>query len=495
MFLWNRSKKTNNITYEINSEVDIENTPVYDCKTCLIEIKEKNARSWGKTFIHSGSLLSLLYAFLFFLELMGTSFKVIGGCNTGELFTTLDNPVVGIMTGVVSTVLLQSSSSSTSIIVSLVGSNAMTVRTAIPVVMGANIGTSVTNTLVSFGQIVDGEQFQRAFSGATVHDMFNYLSVLVLLPVEMLLHPLEHISDILKPNDIDDGEKWEGPVKQLVSPFVKQILNVNKDVIKDIAKNTISCDELYNNTEYDYGLIQCDDELGCPLFYHENASLQNDLNFGGICLCISIFGMSSCLYLLVRLLKATVLNTSTQFIKWSTNINPYAAILVGAGATVLVQSSSITTSVLTPLVGLDIIKLEQMYPLTLGANLGTTVTSLMASMVSDNPDAVQIALCHLLFNVFGLIIWFPIPFMRRIPLSMARTLGRYTRSMKWFPVVYLVTAFGIIPGTTIIINDLIERDKIVLSVGVGAITIVYMGTIITIIRKKYNKVIDENAVE
>ena len=119
----------------------------------------------------------------------------------------------------------------------------------------------------------------------------------------------------------------------------------------------------------------------------------------------------------------------------------------------------------------------------------------MASMVSDNPDAVQIALCHLLFNVFGLIIWFPIPFMRRIPLSMARTLGRYTRSMKWFPVVYLVTAFGIIPGTTIIINDLIERDKIVLSVGVGAITIVYMGTIITIIRKKYNKVIDENTVE
>lgn len=60
------------------------------------------------------------------------------------------------------------------------------VRQAIPIVMGANIGTSVTNTLVSIGQITDVGDFRRAFAGATVHDMFNWLAVIVLLPIEVL---------------------------------------------------------------------------------------------------------------------------------------------------------------------------------------------------------------------------------------------------------------------------------------------------------------------
>ena len=58
------------------------------------------------------------------------------------------------------------------------------VDTAIFIVMGANIGTSVTNTIVSIGQSGDRDQFGRAFAGATVHDMFNCLSVAILLPLE-----------------------------------------------------------------------------------------------------------------------------------------------------------------------------------------------------------------------------------------------------------------------------------------------------------------------
>ena len=58
---------------------------------------------------------------------------------------------------------------------------------AIPIVMGANIGTSVTNTIVSLGQITDKDDFRRAFAGATVHDIFNWLSVFVLLPLEIIV--------------------------------------------------------------------------------------------------------------------------------------------------------------------------------------------------------------------------------------------------------------------------------------------------------------------
>jgi sodium-dependent phosphate cotransporter len=60
----------------------------------------------------------------------------------------------------------------------------MYVSTAIPVIMGANIGTSVTNTIVSMGHVGNAEEFRRAFAGATIHDMFNWLSVIVFLPLE-----------------------------------------------------------------------------------------------------------------------------------------------------------------------------------------------------------------------------------------------------------------------------------------------------------------------
>ena len=66
--------------------------------------------------------------------------------------TLLNNPVVGVMIGVLVTVLVQSSSTSTTIIVGLVATD-VPVRTAIPMIMGSNIGTSVTNTIVSFTQI------------------------------------------------------------------------------------------------------------------------------------------------------------------------------------------------------------------------------------------------------------------------------------------------------------------------------------------------------
>lgn len=62
----------------------------------------------------------------------------------------------------------------------------LSVTKAIPIVMGANIGTSVTNTIVSMGQITNKNDFRRAFAGATVHDVFNWMTVLVLLPVEVI---------------------------------------------------------------------------------------------------------------------------------------------------------------------------------------------------------------------------------------------------------------------------------------------------------------------
>jgi len=146
-------------------------------------------------------------------------------------------------------------------------------------------------------------------------------------------------------------------------------------------------------------------------------------------------------------------------LKRATNLNPYLAMVVGMLVTILVQSSSITTSVLTPLVGVGVLPLEQMFPLTLGANVGTTATALLASLVSTKPESVQIALCHLFFNLIGTLIWFPIPFMRRIPLGAARGLGALTRRSSSVPIVYLLVAFVLAPMGLLGLSSLFEMGQ------------------------------------
>ena len=126
----------------------------------------------------------LIWLFLECLGLMGTGFKLLGGKDSAKLFDVVDNPISGLMVGILATVLVQSSSTTTSIIIGLVGADEMSVETAIPMVMGANIGTSVTNTLVAMGHFANKDELRRGFAGATVHDCFNLLSVAILLPVQ-----------------------------------------------------------------------------------------------------------------------------------------------------------------------------------------------------------------------------------------------------------------------------------------------------------------------
>ena len=367
---------------------------------------------------------TLLYFFLFGLELLGSGAKVMSGCRAGELFGDDTNPIAGLMIGILTTVLLQSSSTTTSIIVSLVGET-ISVQQGIYMVMGANIGTSVTSTIVAIGQMGNGDQLERAFAGATVHDMFNFMSVAILLPVEVITGYLDALTKAMVRNaEVQDGEKWEGPVKKIVSPLGKRIIIANKKVTKSIANGDKECDDFYPNEcqgtpTYKscggkFGLIACDkDGNFCPAFFSEEASAKDDKVSGGVVFFIAILILFTCLIGLVGILQRLLLGMSTRIVYKATDVNGYIAIAIGAGMTMLVQSSSITTSTLTPLVGMGALRLEQMYPLTLGCNLGTTVTGLTAALVADTIDSLQVALAHLCFNITGILIFYPIPFMRR----------------------------------------------------------------------------------
>lgn len=198
---------------ETEHEDDMERTSWKDVMvTCCCH----SPKGWLRIFGFICAICVCLYFFIFALELLGTGAKVLTGCVAGALFGDNTNPVASLIVGMLATVLLQSSSTVTSIIVSLVGAGSISVEAGIYMVMGANIGTSVTNTIVAMGQMGDGDELERAFAGATVHDMFNFLSVLILFPLEVITHMLARMTKAMTKNyqpNPDGGTKSKGKLQ------------------------------------------------------------------------------------------------------------------------------------------------------------------------------------------------------------------------------------------------------------------------------------------
>jgi len=436
-------------------------------------------------------MLTCLYFFLVGLGLMGDSFKVLAGKSAGNLFQAADHPIAGLMVGILATVLVQSSSTSTSIVVGLVGSGVMPVRQAIFVIMGANIGTSVTNTIVSLGHASDPDEYERAFAGATVHDMFNFLNVLVMLPLEWIVGavtgsggPLYWLSYSLTAGLKEmAGGKFTSPVSVIIKPLHNAILKPDKDKIKALAMgmptNTTCLSEngkgvvvakvdyyiCGNQTIYEKSIKTWNDKIINGVLTKGGAfkGMSDDLA-GGLGLAISLFVLCLALFLLVVTLKRLFLGRAKSCIGKAVNMNGYLAILVGAGMTIAVQSSSIITSALTPLVGIGTLPLDKMLPLTLGANIGTTCTALLASMVISTEAAIQIALCHLFFNIAGILVWYPIPAMRNMPLRAAKWMGHMTVALPWWPIAYIAFAFFFVPLLLLGLSTMVTNGDTVLTV-------------------------------
>jgi solute carrier family 34 (sodium-dependent phosphate cotransporter) len=430
-----------------------------------------SAEEWGQILLSLLGVAFFLYFFLFALELMGSSAKVLTGCKTGALFNDNTNPIAGVMVGILATALIHSSSTVTSIIVSLVGSG-VSVRIAVYMVMGANIGTTVTCAIVALGQIQDSDQFERAFAGATTHGMFNMMTVAVLLPLEAAVGYLEAITKfcVRHANTKGDGEVWGGPIKKYISPLAERVMIGNKKLINAVAKGEGSCDDgggfypiacegspSYENCKA--GLIACNTRTGkCPAFFAADASASDDKVSGGIVFFISFVILFVCLVGIIIILQRMIIGVSARIIFKATNFNGYFAILIGCGTTAIIQSSSVFTSTLTPIAGIGALPLEQMYALVLGSNIGTTLTAIMAAMVTDGTDPLRVALSHLFFNVTGVAMFYPIPYMR-FPLFSARQLGKATRHWKGFPVTYVVGIYYLGPIIILGISSLFQKKS------------------------------------
>ena len=342
-------------------------------------------------------LVALLFAFFVSLELMGDAFKLMGRGFAETLLTRTANPFVGLFVGILATTLVQSSSTTTSMVVSMVAGEALSIEGAIPIIMGANIGTSVTNTMVSFAQVSRPAEFRRAFAGATIHDFFNWLSVLILLPLEIAFGVLARLAKTLSTFvEGVGGTDLLSPVKVLTKPVSSWVQGM----------------------------------LG---------------NSPVLALIVSVLLLFLALKFLVDLLKTVLASGAERAIHATLFRSPPAAIGAGALVTAAVQSSSITTSTVVPLVGAGVVTLEQVFPFTVGANLGTTITAMLAALQTGSPEAITVAFAHLLFNIAGMmVVYVPKP-MRWIPLTLARRLGDLAARRRSLALVYLALMFYALP--------------------------------------------------
>ncbi len=345
--------------------------------------------------------LAVLYLFFLCIELMGGSFKFMGKEAAKDLLTVTDNPLVGLLIGLLATSLMQSSSTTTSIIVGMVAAGTLSITQAVPMVMGANIGTTITNIIVSMGHMRLRREFELAFTGATVHDFFNLCVVVIFLPLEILFHPIQRAAAYMSSLLVGvEGATFSSPLKAIVKPVAE----------------TIS----------DWG----------------QALIDNKHVLGIVLVVVSLALLVLALTQMVKIMRGAIAKRLELVLDRYLFSSTFRALLVGVLVTAVVQSSSVTTSVVVPLLGTGIVKLEAVFPYMVGANIGTTITAILASMVTGNPAAVTIAFCHLLFNLFGTALFLP---LRAIPIWMARKLGKATAKRRWIAPVYVVVLFFAIP--------------------------------------------------
>lgn len=362
------------------------------------EVKS-NKRNWA-------FLAFLIYGILVAVTIIGTGFKLATGDQAKALFEFAANPILGLIIGMVATALVQSSSTVSSIIVAMVAGG-LPIEIAVPMIMGANIGTSITSTIVSLGHVTKKEEFKRAFGAATIHDFFNVMCVFIFLPLEIAFGFLQKISATLV--------SFFTSASGLEMGGFNPIKAVTKPVGNAVAESLSFMPNTYA------GVLMA--VLGVVL----------------IILSITLMG---------KTMKALMVGRAKDILHRSIGKGPMRGIASGTVVTVLVQSSSTTTSLVVPLVGNGVLSSRDIYPFTLGANIGTCITALLAAVAVTGVNAgfaLQIALVHLLYNILGVVVIYGVKVLRDMPIQLSTALSEKVAEQKLYGLAYIVTLFFLLP--------------------------------------------------
>jgi sodium-dependent phosphate cotransporter len=349
-------------------------------------------------------MIFALLLFMFSIDLLTVSMLQINSGIAKEILQATNNPFVGLFIGLLMTAMIQSSSTVTAMIVAVVASGNLSLMQAVPLIMGANIGTTLTSTLVSFSFVMKKGEFKKALSAGVIHDIFNIITVIILFPLEMYFGFLSNAAIFLT--------------------------------------NTFFDSNAISSSAYQYNVIFTRPATMWLIdFIHIPA-------FGLILSVILVF-------LAIKILSETVFKSfvSGNFKKVSKHIfkNPGIAFVYGIFFTATVQSSTVTTSLIVPAVANRRVSLIKAFPFIIGANIGTTITAVIAAIYKTEA-AISIAIVHILFNLLGALIFLPFPAIRKIPVKIATFLGRESVRIRLVGFAYILLTFFIIPFLLIYFN-------------------------------------------
>jgi len=374
------------------------------------------------------AVLALLYVFLVGIKLMGDGCKALIDPTDRDnfarkLIAQTDNPFIGLFIGLLITSIIQSSGVTSCTVVALVGENLLTIPQAIPIVMGANIGTTVTNILVSMGYLMRKEEFKRAISAAVVHDLFNVITVIILLPVEIIsrwifgMGPLEAVARLCAApvwSVVGRGSDSHGALDPLLKPVLDAVAYV----------------------------------VGEPAGVGWAA---------GLTAIVGLIIIFCSILLSMKLLKSMMLARAESVLGRVVGKSGWVGIAIGAIVAGVIRSSSVTTSLMVPLAAAGIATVGQVFPVTLGANIGTTSTAVIGSMATS-VTGVTIALVHTFFNIVGILVIYPFPALRRIPIRLAKRVGNVAERSRKTVILGAIAIFYGIPCLLILLSRLLAEN-------------------------------------
>ncbi len=368
----------------------------------MVELVQE--KKYGNKWIMVGQMLFAFVLFIFSIDLLTVSLLHMNNEVANKIFMATNNPFVGLFIGLLMTALIQSSSTVTAMVVAVVASGSLSIMQAVPLVMGANIGTTLTSTLVSFTYIMKKGEYKKALSAGVLHDLFNIITVVILLPLEFYFGLLSEMAHYITISFFDGKSGFDGKFPFQIA-FTRPITNY----------------------------------------------LVEWVNFPILSLLFSVL----LIFLSIKLLSGTVYKAfvSSSFKKVSKHIFklPIRSFAYGFFITAAVQSSTVTTSLIVPAVATKKISLTKVFPFIIGANIGTTVTAAIAAIFKTEA-AITIAIVHFLFNLIGALIFLPFPAIRNIPVKLAIYFSKKSAKMKFVGFAYILLTFFIIPFLLIYFN-------------------------------------------
>ncbi len=345
-----------------------------------------------------------IFAFLFAIQLMSGSLAVIGKGFAKEIVYATSNPFIGLFIGLLATAILQSSSTTTSMTVAAVAVGAISLQGAIPIIMGANLGTTITSTIVSLSFVTKAKEFEKAFAAGTVHDFFNILIIIILFPLEYYYGLLSSVSSqIASLINTENGSSISSKL------FIYNLF--------DVAQNFMIS------------------SIGAL-----------------ISLALSIILIFAIVKMISNLLYDQLIGNSRNKFKsfvFNTRLRSFG---FGFLFTSIIQSSSLTTSLIVPLAATKKIHLKRAFQFVLGANLGTTITALIAASFKSEA-AISLAIAHFMFNLVGVVLFLFVPFLSKLPTYFANALAALAVKYRWTAFVYILVVFFLLPFTLIYFSN------------------------------------------